>query len=552
LSVYILQLLMGVCIIALVNLIGRRVYGERAGLISALLCLVYAPFTALETKILTTVTEMLLGLLYMYLLVRAEQEGRRSDWVAGATVLGFAILCRPNYILVVPLTIMVLLLRHRKDLQQAIWPAAAVALIPGIIVGAVALRNYVVAKDFVLISSSAGVTFAQGNNPMARGAMVVLPGFSGSPMHQRQEETQIAEKAAGRVLKPSEVSAFWFRWALGFIQEHPLDYLRLLLDKVLLIFNNRELGGNYLMEIEKSLTPCLKLAFLPFGFIMAWAVAGLLPILRTGPPASVLIATFFGTVLMLILFYVSTRFRMTVAPAAIILAGGGVATLLGSLKNVKRTSLTLLMVAALFVLSFPPFLPLSKPQLSRGDGEYWINLAVVFEKNGELEKSLWAYDEAIRTNPERYRSYLKKAELLKALQVDASEVVSWAQSISERFPREYSAHMLLADTYRAAGRNEEAIQSYQQVIALNPEGAEAYLRLGKLLGQRGDHQQAKAVLANGMKARPRDVRLEYDYAVQCRLLGERAEALKWLKQIVSKNPAHAESRRLLQELEKEQ
>jgi 4-amino-4-deoxy-L-arabinose transferase-like glycosyltransferase len=78
LSVYVMQFLMGVGIVALVYLIGRRVYAERAGLISALLYLAYAPFTALETKILTTVTEMLLGVLYVYLLLRAEQKVHQS------------------------------------------------------------------------------------------------------------------------------------------------------------------------------------------------------------------------------------------------------------------------------------------------------------------------------------------------------------------------------------------------------------------------------------------------------------------------------------------
>lgn len=549
LSVYVIQLLMGVCIVALIYLVGRRVYGERSALISALLCLTYAPFTSFETKVLTTITEMFLGLLSMYFLTKAEQEGRGFLWVAGATCLGLAIICRPNYALVVPFMALFLAMRHRRRIREAIPPLVSVVLIPCFIVGAVTMRNYIVSKDIVLISSSGGVTFAQGNNPTARGAMVVLPGFSGSPIDQRTEEGELAERETGRALKPSEVSSFWFRWALGFIKEHPLRYLKLCLDKVLLITNNRELGNNYLMSIDMALTPILKLAFLPFGFIMAWAAIGLLVMIRRGSSGSILIATFFGTFLMLILFYVSTRFRMTLAPAAVIMAGGGIDWLLGNLRNMRRVALVLCAVTAVLVISLPSFLPLSSTQLLSRDAKYWANLGVAFEMKGRLEQALWAHEQAIALNPGTYDSYRNKAKLLETLHADKRDLLPWRLYVAGRFPREYSAHVMLADTYAALGRNAEAVQSYRKAIAVRVDESEAYLRLGELLGRIGDHHEARAVLARGLKTTPENIRLQYSYALACITSGERKEAARRLKEVLSRDPDHSQSQRLLRELE---
>lgn len=549
-AVTVIQLLMGAGIVCLVYLVGKRAYGERAGLISAALCLGYAPFTMLETKILTTVTEMFLGLGSMYLLVRAEQERSIGCWAAGGAVLGLAVICRPNYLPVVPLVILILLARHRHRPREATPAIFAVGLIPCLIVGVVAARNYAVGRDFVPISSSAGVTFAQGNNAMARGAMVVLPGFSGSSPNQRREETLIAEKEMGRPLKPSETSAFWFRRAFEFIREHPGQYLRLLLDKVLLVFNNRELGNNYLMSVEEALTPALKLAFIPFGFIMAWAVIGLVPLIRPGAPrAAALLATFLGTFAMLVLFYVSTRFRMPLATAAVIMAGGGIATFLDSLGNARRAGLILAAAAALFIVSLPPFLPLNETRLMRGDGEYWANLAVAFEKQGQCERALRASEKAIAINPESYRNHAKKTELLDASHADKNDVIAWARQVAEKFPGECSAHLALADLYRAAGKNGEAIRSYRKAVALRPREPEPYLRLGALLGNGGDHRAARAVLAEGLKVGPADIRLQYDYAVSCAMTGDREEALKWLREVASREPGYARSRELLRQLD---
>ena len=262
LAVYSIQLALGMCSVVLIYCIGKRIYSERAGLIAAGFSLIYSPLTFFETKILPTTTGIFLGLLSIYLLTRAEQERKWPYWTGGAAILGVATICRPNYLLMIPLLIFGILVVHRKQLKEAVIPILILILLPSLIIGTITLRNYVVGKDLVPITANAGITFAQGNNPWARGSIAVIPGFSGEVTNQRHEETQIAERITGRKLKPSEVNTFWFKWALTFIQKKPLEYLRLLLYKAAILINNRELASNYLLEVDKAVTPWLSLRIL--------------------------------------------------------------------------------------------------------------------------------------------------------------------------------------------------------------------------------------------------------------------------------------------------
>ncbi len=341
LAVYIMQLGMSICSVVLIYSIGKRIYCERADLIAAGFSLVYSPLTFFETKILPTITGIFRGLLSSYFLTRAEQEKKWYYWMGVAATLGVAAICRPNYLLMIPLIIFGILVVHRKQLRETPIPILILILVPSAIIGTVTPRNYVVGKDFVLISANAGITFAQGNNPWARGSIAVIPGFSGEVTNQRHEETQIAERVTGRKLKPSEVNTFWFKWGLTFIQKKPLEYLRLLLYKGAILFNNHELGSNYLLDVDKVVTPWLRLAFLPFGFIMAWAVIGFARIFLERPAALALIAAFIGSFLTAMIFYANSRYRMTLLPPAIIMAGGGL-DYLG--RNPRRFGVILLTV----------------------------------------------------------------------------------------------------------------------------------------------------------------------------------------------------------------
>jgi tetratricopeptide (TPR) repeat protein len=415
-----------------------------------------------------------------------------------------------------------------------------------VIIGSVTLRNYVIGKDFVPISANAGVTFAQGNNPWARGSMVILPGFSGELTNQRHEETQIAERVTGRRLKPSEVSKFWFKGSLNFIQEQPLEYLRLLRYKTATLFNSFELGGNYLLSLDKEVTPWLKLAFLPFGFIMAWAVVGLIPISLERRPALALLATFISSLLILLIFYVNSRYRMTMVPATIIMAGGGLDYLL---RNPKRVGVTLIIAGIVFFISLPPFMPLNETHLSRSNSRAWAHLGAAYKSDNQLQKALWAYEKAISMDPNNYRHYMEKIILVGALDENKDKIVQWAEEAVKKIPSKYYRYLIIAEAFHSSGNYNKALEFIKKILNSNTEDYNLYLNSGILLGRMGKHLRAKKAFSKGLEFNPQDIDLQYNYAVACLMSGDNEEAIRWAKKILTNAPYFYKARRLLEQLE---
>jgi tetratricopeptide (TPR) repeat protein len=418
-----------------------------------------------------------------------------------------------------------------------------------VIIGTVTLRNYLVGKDFVLISANGGITFAQGNNPWARGSIAVIPAFTGEVTNQRYEETQIAERVTGRTLKPSEVNEFWFKWGLTFIQKKPLDYLKLLLNKAAVLFNNHELGSNYLIDVDKEVTPWLKLAFLPFGFIMAWAVIGFARIFWERPAALALIAAFAGSFLTMIIFYANSRYRMTLVPPAIIMAGGGLDYLAHS---PRRLGVMLLTVGLTFFISLPPFMPIDNSQISESNARAWAHLGGAYKDNDQLAKALWAYENAIDMEPSNYRYYLETLNLFGALGKSKDDIMQWAQqSIQKIAPKPYR-YLVFAEAYYSSNDYDKGAEYIEKILSSFPRDYRLYLHSGILLGRIGKHHHAREVFSQGLKIRPENIDLRYNYALACSMSGDKEEAMKAARKIIVHAPHSDKARNLLRQLAREQ
>ena len=548
LAVYSLQLVLGICSVLLIYSIGKRIYCERAGLIAAGVSLVYGPLTFFEPKILPTINGIFLGLLSVYLLTRGEHEKKWHFWLGGAATLGFASLCRPNYLLMMPLIIFGMLLLQRRQLRQASVPILILLMAPSVIIGTVTLRNYLVGKDFILISANAGITFAQGNNPLARGSMTLIPGFSGEVTNQRYEETQIAERVTGRKLKPSEVNTFWFKWGLRFVRERPTEYLRLLLYKVAILGNNLELGNNYLLEVDKQVTPWLKLAFLPFGFIIAWAVIGFARIVLERLAALALVAAFIGSFLTVMIFYANSRYRMALVPPTLIMAGGGLDYLL---RNPKRSVVILLSFGLTFFLSLPPFMPIKHADLTRSHSRAWAHLGGAYKHNNQLEKAMWAYEKAIGMEPNNYGYYLEQINLLGGLGRSKEDIIGWAQKVSHKISQEQYRYLIIAEAYYSSNDHEKAEEYVKKILSSIPKDHKLYLHSGILLGKMGKHYQAREAFAEGLEIHPENIDLQYNYALACAMSGDKEEAVHAAKMILRHAPHFAKARALLRQMDRE-
>jgi len=103
------------------------------------------------------------------------------------------------------------------------------------------------------------------------------------------------------------------------------------------------------------------------------------------------------------------------------------------------------------------------------------------------------------------------------------------------------AFMCLAVLYEKGGFQDEAIQSYQRVIELNPEEDLVYLFLSTRLLFKGDYDGAIKVCKAGMERFPRGERLHFNAGFALAQLKHHDLAIKEFQKEIEINPACAEA-----------
>ena len=115
------------------------------------------------------------------------------------------------------------------------------------------LRNYWVTGEVTLISSQAGVTFFDGNNPKSRGLYSRAGAISGNPLSQSEEQRQVAEQAAGRPLSQSGVSRYWFGRGFAHLKSDPVRAVGLIARKLRFWLSSDEVPVDYALPAEREL-----------------------------------------------------------------------------------------------------------------------------------------------------------------------------------------------------------------------------------------------------------------------------------------------------------
>src|SRR5262249_38366882 len=223
--------------------IGERLADATTGLVAATLAAFYGPlffYEAMLTPEALGVPLYAAGLGWCCLFLDAPSVRRG---VLAGIVLGLACLTKAG---VMPFVVLfVAALAVRPALAAAPPPAGSLAAIVLSFVAVLAPgtgHQRVFGGDWVLLTSHAGLNFYIGNNPEAEGVFRAPEGTGIALEAQIADSRAIAEAAAGRPLKPSEVSAYWSGKARAFIRDHPLRFVVLSARKLLLAFDARELS----------------------------------------------------------------------------------------------------------------------------------------------------------------------------------------------------------------------------------------------------------------------------------------------------------------------
>jgi len=523
-----IQFLMGSFSCVLVYFLAKRIFNRRTAAIAGVAASLYGVLIYYDGELLIPVLLVFLDLVLILSLLWADQKPSYARWGVCGAVLGLSALARPN-ILLVGAALVVWMIIRSKNRGKAAGSKSLVCFVLGaiLVVSPVTIRNYVRGHDLVLIASQGGMNFYIGNNAGSDGASAILPGARATWWGSYDDAREMAEKASGKSLKPSQVSRYWYIQGLKFATGEPFAFLKLMVKKFALFCNGNELSNNRDFYFFARSTLLLKLliwrriVYFPFGLMVPLAILGIILAHRERKKVVVLEIFLLFYMLSIILFFVTARYRVPLIPIFILFSAYAADRLIFQIK--QRKFLELAKYAGVFLLVCIPVnlrIPgysdsnpgqahyaLGVTYAERGDmiraeeeyqaalsfdpaiSEAYVNLASIYGDRGDHQRSLEYYQTALQMGADSaFVLYNIGIEYYNQGFMDqARESFESSLAIRDDNPQ---AHYLLGETYGRMQMPEQAIKQYQDAIRQDSSYAMPFYRLGMIYNQMGDRQKA--------------------------------------------------------------
>ena len=525
--VRLVQIAFGTAATALVFRTAEVWHGRRAAWFAAGLTAFTGVFTFYEVLLLPSALDPFLAALSLYFLSRlltgTGSFGRtQTAFMAGLAFGAFA-LNRPNVLLATAGVVLVMLAARRSRLALRLAAGLVLALLP------LLARNYVVARDIAPVSSHGGVNFYIGNNAQADGTYRAVDGIASPVAAQRDTARQAAERAIGRTLNDSEVSAHFYGLGWKWILDEPVSAARLFARKLAYTFNAANPAPNYSFSYyvrdEHNLLRYLPVGawlLVPLGLAGVWIARPLDPVHRRAFWVWVSFVPCYA--ISVAVFFVTTRHRLPLLVPLCVTAGGAVDALAhafagarfrngmsaGSEANTERTRYRLAGLALVGVFAAFAHWPF---KLDEGRAEETTRMA------------LWLIGQ---DRPEEAEARITQIE--------------------RDHPAASMLHFRAGRAFMAKGRTDAAIRHFERARSANPGQGEIDLTLGQALLEARRPKEAIPHLRRAMETGSQTSLAGFHLARAHAAAGDRASALQVLQGVRPARSNDGESWRALGEL----
>jgi len=516
--------------------LGRRTVGEKPARVGTLLWALYLPAVFQSSFILPVALDLFLVVGGLYLLARGP--GRRIwNWLGGGLMLGLAALDRTNMLAFAAAAVPVFLI-YRK---AAGWRRLlAFGLAFGAVVGLATVRNGLVAGDWVVVSSQGGLNFYLGNSENARGIYwdVGVAGKAKPEYLNRDVARELAERATGKELKPSQVSAWWFGEGFKWLRAHPGRAARLYWDKFHLLTNDYEVPLNMDFYFMKFITPFHLVPLPYFGFVFAFGAVGLFLGWRGssfGRTLAVVFLASYGASVMA--FFISDRYRILLAPPLMLFAGAALVKIYGLWRGWRWKAAAALTAAAVAAGAFAIWPPRGIAR-DAGFAQSFSRYGKMYYDDGDYAAAAHYFNRSLRLAPANAETYILLGGALgKQGRPEASFAAYAAAATAD--PANADANYNYGLALDREKRWREAVPYLERAARLAPDNPLPWRELGETSVRAGDYVRAKDAFARAARLTPADVGLQLRLAQLAMELGDEGEAVAYARRAAAADAALA-------------
>jgi 4-amino-4-deoxy-L-arabinose transferase-like glycosyltransferase len=305
------QLCYGALTCGLIYLLTRRVFGNAAAIIAGVLAALFAPSIFNEGELLDTALATFLTAAFLYAFLCTADRPTTARWLGAGVLLGLAGITRPNLLLlIVPSVILLVLWQRGVQARRAVAVSALVFVVGvAILLTFSTLRNAINTgwHEFIPVSTNGGINLYTGNSPTA-------DGFSPIPAGIAWERSWYEWKPLGW-LTASQQDTFYRGRAIQFWRQHPGRALALLVKKCYLFWNDYDVPNNISLDWGKAHSRVLRALPLGFGVIGTLGLVGMLLGVRRNREALLLVLAVFTIMFSVVMVFVAGRYRSPMLPA---------------------------------------------------------------------------------------------------------------------------------------------------------------------------------------------------------------------------------------------
>jgi tetratricopeptide (TPR) repeat protein len=581
LLVRLVQALIGSASCGLLALAGARLFSRPVGIVAGLMLALYAPAIFFDGLFQKSVLDVFFVCLALWLISRSEktaeiaktaekradknisQRSQRSPrflpYVGLGLTMGGLALTRENALVFIVVILAWIIMQGLGARGWGLAGRAAAMFLAGlaVVLVPVAARNAYVGGGFFITTSQFGPNFYIGNNPAADGTYQSLRFGRGAPEFERQDATELAERALRRRLTPAEVSGYWTDKALDFVTSKPGAWLALMARKVALLWNATEMVDTESQEAHAEWSLPLRLGGVVghFGILVPLALFGVIVTRPMRARIWILYALTLAYAASVVVFYVFARYRYPLVPLLILFAAAGLVEAPAWLAGSERTRPTsrvgvgrvlldpprAAVLAAVITVAVFCNWPILSTTLMRAVTE--TNLGSALQSDGRLDEAIDHYTRAIALAPGFPPAYNNLGTTLRAKGRLAEAIATYQQALRVRpefpdaqynlanalleagkpaeaidhfrvalqtIPASVDVHNNLGIALMDAGRRDEAIAEFRAALELDPDSAQSHLNLGNALGLTRQYDEAIPHFRRASQINPTDASVHYD------------------------------------------
>jgi tetratricopeptide (TPR) repeat protein len=567
--------LIGAASCALLAAAAARLFSRQTGLAAGLMMALYAPAIFFDGLLQKSVLDVFFVCLALWFVSRTETAenaelaeksaenkdfsqrlsrsprlnnrvlgGGTADWFFLGLTMGGLALTRENalVLIIVILAWTVLNVERRTTNLERLKRSALFLTGLALLLVPVAARNSYVGGGFYITTSQFGPNFYIGNNPAADGTYQSLRFGRGSPEYERQDATELAERALGTRLTPAQVSSYWTDKALEFVTSKPGAWLKLMGRKMALLWNATEMVDTESEEAHAEWSLPLRIGGFVghFGVLVPLALLGIVVTWPMRERLWILYAMIAAYAASVVVFYVFARYRYPLVPLLVPFAAAGLVAA-PELIRTRRLAGGPWTVAAVAGVAVFCNWPMLSTTVMRAVTE--TNLGSALQADGRLDEAIDHYHRAIALAPDFPPAYNNLGTTLRAKGQVADAISTYQQALRVRpqypeaqynlanalldagkpgeamehfqialrtLPASVDVHNNLGIALMNQGRRDEAIAEFRAALTLDPDSRQSHLNLGNALGNAHQYDEAIQHLRRASQLNPTDASAHYD------------------------------------------